>query len=159
MCDAARTSIEGAAALACDGLRVNAGLIPTRRAAERIEIANGGAAIGIVAVRQAVHRVACSATGDATAEAIGVRKVHAVGIPGGIAAGWVDGTHAFAARFITAGRRLMCLIATCSAAAATNAGDGRLVGAGLIPHNVAATRINIAHCIAAVRVGTTWTGL
>ena len=145
--------------MARNGLRVNAGLIPTGRAAERIEIANGGAAVGIIAVREVMHRVAGSATGNATAEAISVRKVHTVGIPRGIAAGWIDGAHAIAARLVTAGRCLMCLIATCSGASATNTRDCRLVGAGLIPDNVAATWINVAHCIAAVRVRTTWTGL
>lgn len=62
MRDAARTSVQRAAALAGNRLRINAALIPTGGAAVWIQVAHGGAAAGIVAIGQGVHRVTGTAS-------------------------------------------------------------------------------------------------
>jgi hypothetical protein len=83
--------------LAGSRLRINAGLIPTGGAAIGIQVANGGAASGIVAIGQGVHRVTGTASLSAAGEAIGSGKCDAVRVPGGIAARGVDGTDSVAA--------------------------------------------------------------
>ena len=78
-------------------LRINAGLIPTGGAAIGIQVANGGAATGIFAIGQGVHRVTGTASLSPAGEAIGGGKCDAVRIPIRIAARWVDGADSLAA--------------------------------------------------------------
>ena len=78
-------------------LSLNAALIPTDGAAVGIQVANGGAAVGIVAIGERVHRVAGTASLSSAGEAIGGGKCDAVRIPGRIAARWVDGADSLAA--------------------------------------------------------------
>jgi hypothetical protein len=95
--NAARSGVQRAAALAGNRLRIDATLIPTRGAAVGIQVANGGAAVGILAIGQGVHRVAGTASFSSAGEAIGGGKIDAVSIPGRIAARWVDGADSLAA--------------------------------------------------------------
>jgi hypothetical protein len=83
--------------LAGNRLRINATLIPTGGAAVGVQVANGGAATGILAIGQGVHRVAGTDSLSSAGEAIGGGKIDAVGIPGRIAARWVDGADSLAA--------------------------------------------------------------
>ena len=83
--------------MAGNRLRINAALIPTRGAAVRIQVANGGAATGIIAIGQGMHRVTGTASLSSAGKAIGGGKCDAVRIPGRIAARWVDRADSFAA--------------------------------------------------------------
>ena len=83
--------------MAGNRLRINAGLIPAGGAAIWIQVANGGAASGIVAIGQGVHRVTGTASLSSASEAIGGGKCDAVRIPSRIAARWVDGADSLAA--------------------------------------------------------------
>ena len=78
-------------------MRIDATLIPTRGAAVGIQVANGGAACGILAIGQGVHRVAGTASYSSARQAIGGGKCDAVRIPSRIAARWVDGADSLAA--------------------------------------------------------------
>ena len=83
--------------MAGNRLRINAGLIPAGGAAIWIQVANGGAASGIVAIGQGVHRVTGTASLSAASKAVGSGKSDAVGVPSRIAARWVDGADSLAA--------------------------------------------------------------
>ena len=140
-------------------MRINATLIPTGGAAIWIQVANGGAARGILAIGQGVHRVAGTAVLSSAGEAIGGGKCDAVRIPGRIAARWVNRTDSVAATCIAAGGGRVRDVATGRGASARLARDRCLIRAGLVPHHVAATGVNIAHGVAAVGVRTTRSGL
>ena len=83
--------------MAGNRLRINATLIPAGGAAIWIQVANGGAASGIIAIGQGVHRVTGTASFSTASEAIGGGKCDAVRIPSSIAARWVDGADSLAA--------------------------------------------------------------
>ena len=152
MRNAARAGVQRAAALAGNRLRINATLIPTGGAAVGIQVANGGAACGILAIGQGVHRVAGTDSLSSAGKAVGGGKIDAVRVPGGIAARWVDRADSFAATCIAAGGgRVRCVATGCGASAGLTC-DGCLVCAGLVPHHVAATGVNTAYGVAAVGV-------
>ena len=140
-------------------MRINAALIPTGGAAVGIQVANGGAAAGIVAIGQGVHRIAGTASLSSAGETIGGGKCHTVRIPSGLTARWVDRADSVAATCIAAGGGRVRDVATGGAASARLARHGCLVCAGLVPHHVAATGVNIAYRVAAVGVRTTRSGL
>lgn len=140
-------------------MSINATLIPTGGAAIWIQVANRGAASGIVAIGQGVYRITSTASLSAARKAIGGGKCDAVRIPSRIAARWVDGADSLAAVWIAAGGGLVLYVATGGGASARLASEVCLVGAGLVPHYVAATRVNIANGVAAVGVRTTRSGL
>lgn len=140
-------------------MRINATLIPASGAAIWIQVANGGAASGIIAIGQGVHRITSTASLSAAGKAIGGGKSDAVRAPSSIAARWVDGADSLAAVWIAAGRSRVRDVATGRGASARLARDGCLVRAGLVPHHVAATGVKIANGVAAVGVRTTRSGL
>ena len=106
-----------------------------------------------------MHRVTGTASLNSAGEAIGGGKIDAVRVPSGIAARWVDRADSVAATCITAGGGRVRGIATGRGASARLARDRCLIRAGLVPHHVAATGVNIAYGVAAVGVRTTRSGL
>jgi hypothetical protein len=104
-------------------LRINAALIPTDGAAVGIQVANGGAATGILAIGQRVHRVAGTASRNSAGKAIGGGKCDAVRLPGGITAQWVDRADSLAATCIAAGGGRVRDVATGRGASARLARD------------------------------------
>ena len=83
--------------MAGNRLRINATLIPAGGAAIWIQVANSGAAAGIVAIGQGMHRITSTASFSAASEAISGGKSDAVGVPSRIAARWVDSADSLAA--------------------------------------------------------------
>ena len=104
-------------------LSLNAALIPTDGAAVGIQVANGGAAVGIVAIGQRVHRVAGTASRNSAGKAIGGGKFDAVRLPGRITAQGVDRADSLAATCIAAGGGRVRDVATGRGASARLARD------------------------------------
>ena len=140
-------------------MRINATLIPAGGAAIWIQVANGGAASGIIAIRQGVHRITSTASLSSASEAIGGGKCDTVRAPSSIAARWVDRADSLAAVWIAAGGGRVRDVATGGGTSAGLARDGCLVCAGLVPHHVATAGVNIAYGVAAVGIRATRSGL